>query len=170
VTCFEVAGIFSSLFSGSITDYRISKKKSKPKDNKSARMPLLIFYVVLLALSLHMFIYHVDNKTSYYKTLAIGFAGGFSSYGPITLLGVMAMEFTPKALSGTSHSLVTLAANLGAVCAGLPFSYLSKSYSWKAALLAVQLPVIFTLLCLCGFRNFNSKFVILNTENKEKYQ
>jgi sugar phosphate permease len=145
------------------------KKKSKVTDNKSARMPLLIFYICVMSISLHSFIHFIDVTTNYYVILLIGFTSGFSSYGPIALLGVMAMEFTPKYLSGTSHSLVTLAANLGAICAGLPFSQLAKTYTWKIAFLLTQLPVLMTLSLLIIFRNFSSKFVIINgTKDKSK--
>jgi OPA family glycerol-6-phosphate transporter-like MFS transporter 4 len=142
---------------------------SKKKSNKSARMPLLTFYMGLLVVSLYLFMYHVDTTTNYYGTLAVGFAGGFSSYGPITLLGVMAVEFAPKSLSGTSHSLVTLAANLGAVCAGLPFSALSKAYTWHTAFVFIQLPLLLTLALLCVFRNSDSIFVIVKP-GKDKSQ
>jgi sugar phosphate permease len=62
----------------------------------------------------------------------IDLLAGFSNQGPITIICIMAMEFAPKSLSGTTHAIVRLAANLGAICARLLFSLLSKFYSWNS--------------------------------------
>ena len=123
-------------------------------------MPLLLFYMILLLISLHMFVYYIEKETHRLIIFLYGIFAGFSTYGPITLLGVMGMEFTPKNLAGTSHGIVTLAANIGAICAGLPFSILSKMYSWNAGFASMQLFVIFSLIILFITRNFNSKFEI----------
>lgn len=43
--------------------------------------------------------------------LTLGAVFGFSSYGPISLFGVIANESAPANLCGTSHAIVALMAN-----------------------------------------------------------
>ena len=108
-------------------------------------MPMLLFYILLLLISMHLFVYYIDSTTPSLIVISIGGLAGFSNYGSISLIGLMAMEFTPKSLSGTSHAIVTLAANLGAISAGLPFSLLSKFYSWKISFSVMQYIILGSL-------------------------
>ncbi len=166
ITSFEIAGLLSSIFSGFTTDYFMAKKKLKK--NSNSRMPVLLFYMLLLLVSMFLFVYYITTGVSSVFVIFIGALAGFSTYGPITLLGVMAMEFTPKNLSGTSHGIVSLAANFGAICAGLPFSLLSKYYSWKFSFSVMQFFILFSFIVLFKFRNFDSNFKIEYSSKKEK--
>ena len=123
-------------------------------------MPVLLFYMTLLFVSMHLFVNYIQTTTSPLLIVLIGALAGFSNYGPITLLGVMAMEFTPKNLSGTSHAIVSLAANIGAICAGIPFSLLSKFYTWKFSFSIMQYFILFSLIVLFKFRHYDSNFKI----------
>jgi len=75
------------------------------------------------------------------------------------LYGVMAIEAAPTHLSGTSHALVSLASNIGAVLAGFPFSYVAKHLDWRGSfiLLEVLLAVVFLIKILA--RNLEYKMV-----------
>jgi len=114
--------------------------------------------------------------------LTIGFLSGFLSYGLISLLGVIAMEFTPSAFSGSSHAIAgrelfwkffvfsnkinifffikAFAAGLGMTSAGLPFSTLSYYFNWSGAFQIVEFLTIFVIVFLFLFRNSKSKFEI----------
>ena len=54
---------------------------------------------------MHMFNFHMKIGVSQIFLLTNGFLSGFFSYGAISLLGVIAMEFTPSSFSGSSHAL-----------------------------------------------------------------
>ena len=93
---------------------------------------------------------------------------GFLCYGSITLLGVMAMEFTTNEYSGTSHAIASLAANFGAICAGLPFSLMSKAYSWNFSFKIVEYFACFVLFVLLIFRNATKFFVPVSLVRKNQ--
>ena len=131
-------------------------------------MPVLLFYTLLLLISMHLFVYYIDSSSSSLLINLIGLLAGFSNQGPCILIGVMAMEFAPKSLSGTSHAIVALAANFGAICAGLPFSLLSKYYSWKFSFAIMQYIILASLVFLFKFRNYDSKFEIEDKTKKTK--
>jgi sugar phosphate permease len=54
---------------------------------------------------MHLFNFYVKIMVSRVFLLTIGFLSGFLSYGLISLLGVIAMEFTPSTFSGSSHAI-----------------------------------------------------------------
>jgi OPA family glycerol-6-phosphate transporter-like MFS transporter 4 len=145
----------------------MTKKKSK---KSNTRIPVLLFYMLLLFISMHLFVYYINPSSSSILINLIGLLAGFSNQGPITIIGIMAMEFAPKSLSGTSHAIVTLAANLGAICAGLPFSLLSKFYSWKFSFAIMQYIILAAFVFLFKFRNYDSKFEIEDKTKKTKVQ
>lgn len=100
--------------------------------------------------------------------LMIGALSGFFCFGCISLLGVIAIEFTPKYLSGTSHAYACLAANLGSISAGLPFGYTSKLYSWSFGfkLTEVFASVILISLILCIFTKSKFEPLLSNCDKK----
>lgn len=113
---------------------------------------------------MHLFNFHVKVAVSRFFLLSIGFFSGFLCYGIISLLGVIAMEFTPSSFSGSSHAIAAFAAGLGMVFAGLPFSTLSYYLNWIGAFQIVELLTVFVILFLILFRNSKSKFEIESVE------
>lgn len=176
VSLFEVSGIFGSILSGLLSDFIYSYivkrraaagKKDDDNDQRSStttpisiRMSLVRVYFVLLLASLHLFNYHVTDakSTSDWLLMSIASATGFVSYGVISLLGVMAMEFSPSKISGTSHAIAALAANVGAILAGLPFGILSKHYTWNGAFKIIEVCTALVVLFLFLTRNATSRF------------
>ena len=140
---FELAGIVGSIASGIMTDWMCSSSSSKTVSNgndcSSIRMRLVRYYCVGLLAAVHVFNWHVSAATPYAVLMALASVSGFLCYGAISLLGVIAVEFVPADMSGTSHALATLAANVGAVSAGLPFGLVVQLASWTFALGVVQL-------------------------------
>jgi sugar phosphate permease len=173
ISCFEIAGIFGSLSAGSISDLIVyyRTKRVEPEENMAKklvtlsptnlRMSIVLIFIFLHSIFLHIFNYYCGgigqpaNKPLLYLVAA---SCGFFSYGSIALLGVMAMQFAPKAISGTSHSIAAFSANVGSIFAGLPFSLLSKYYSWNFAFKYVEALTIGMLVIAFLFRNSSSTF------------
>ncbi|RNA33361.1 glucose-6-phosphate translocase isoform X2 [Brachionus plicatilis] len=138
LSIFELSGIFGSLFSGLVSDFvyhfkckRIDHRKPTTPCSVYIRMLVNIVFFTGLLISLHLFNYYLDSKISRSNLLIIGTLSGFFCFGCVSLLGVIAMEFTPKSFSGSSHAYASLAANIGSISAGLPFGYISKLYTWS---------------------------------------
>jgi MFS transporter, OPA family, solute carrier family 37 (glycerol-6-phosphate transporter), member 4 len=93
---------------------------------------------------------------------------GFLTYGSIALLGVIAMEFTSISFSGTSHAIASLAANIGAIVAGFPFSMISKYYTWRTGFKCIEVVSILVLIFLFLFRNAKSKFIPIPMSRKNQ--
>lgn len=121
-------------------------------------MHLVIYYLITLIFSMHLFNYFVDSDVSNLLLLSIGFICGFLCYGSIALLGIMAMEFTPSSFSGSSHAIASLAANFGAIMAGVPFGLLSFYFSFNYAFKIVEFLTLFIVLFMIVFRNSKSRF------------
>lgn len=121
-------------------------------------MYLVIYYLIALIFSMHLFNYFVDSDASNLLLLSIGFICGFLCYGSIALLGIMAMEFTPSSFSGSSHAIASLAANFGAIMAGVPFGLLSFYFSFNHAFKIVEFLTLFIVLFMIVFRNSKSRF------------
>ncbi|KAM7286405.1 putative glucose-6-phosphate translocase [Ixodes scapularis] len=89
-------------------------------------------------------------------TLAISCLGlflGACLYGPIAIFGVAATESAPAHLSGTSHAVAALAASVGAVISGLPFSLLAQNRSWGDVFLLLEVACAATAAILFLGRN-----------------
>jgi sugar phosphate permease len=181
ISCFEVAGIFGSLTAGSILDLIVyygtkraaqqqdqqmndvdQKKKKNSSTSANFRMPIVLIFLLLHSIFLHLFNYYsggIDGQPANKPLLyLVAVSCGFLSYGSISLLGVTAMQFAPKSISGTSHAIAALSANVGSIFAGLPFGLLSKYYSWNFAFKFVEALTIGMLVVAFLFRNSKSTF------------
>jgi sugar phosphate permease len=145
-------------------------KKKTPKRKRSApikiRLLLVLVYMVLLIVCMHLFNFHLKVDVNQTFLIGIGSVAGFLCYSSLSLLGCMAMEFTPNKYSGTSHAVAALAANLGSIFAGLPFSLLSKYYNWNAAFKLVQILSLFVLSILFMSRNSKPYFETISKIKK----
>lgn len=180
MSTFEFAGIFGSILSGLITDmifsYRNHRVSDKAKKNakKSTDTPVRVrfvavcIYTALLIGSLHCLNFHVKPRVEAWFLYSIAGASGALCYGAISLLGVMAMEFTSEEYSGTSHAVVALAANFGAVFAGVPFSLVSKFYTWGFAFKGIEYFSVLVLLFLLATSNSAKYFVSISHAKKTK--
>ena len=178
MSIFELSGIFGSIFSGVLTDYvytrqilansnhnKINPAKNEPvPESIRIRMSVSLIYLIIAIASLHILSFYVTSDSTRLFLFLISFVLGFVCYGSNSLLGVCAMEFAPKKYSGSSHAIAALAANLGAVFAGVPFGFLSKIYSWKGAFFVVEMSslviFIFSLISrkrMCKFETFSKK-------------
>ena len=167
----EVSGIVGSILSGILSDvilYSLNRKRIEGNKFKpiKIRMTLILVHILLLIISLHYFNFHVKKNVSQFILLLISSSFGYLTYGSISLLGVISMEFTANQFSGTSHSIASFFANVGAIFAGLPFSFISKIYSWNIAFKFIEYLTIIVLIFGVMFSNGKSYFDPLTKANK----
>lgn len=140
----EFGGFFGGILAGTLAD-RAVKLRSKAKTLPDAkpqphnpRMPIATAFMVLVTVSLYLLINYVHAESSSLTISLIAFILGASCYGPIAIFGIVANEAAPVALSGTAHAIVALAANMGAIISGYPFSLIASVYSWSAIFQLLQ--------------------------------
>lgn len=139
----EAGGFFGGILAGYLTDRFLhwhTAQASKSEGNP--RMPVAVLFMAGVAICLHLLRFSVTEDSGKTWISSLGFVLGACLYGPIAIFGVAASESAPSHLSGTSHAIVALAASLGAVISGLPFSYIAKEYNWGA--------IFFLLEIMCG--------------------
>jgi sugar phosphate permease len=162
---YEIGGLVSSVVSGIIMDYLLHLKEQNKLSDKNPRVTVLLVYNLIALVSFSLFAHLIHSESSILQLVTIGLFSGFAIYGPTTLLGVMAIEFTSSEISGTSHSIVSLASNIAAILAGYPFSLLTKIYSWNLVFIFIQILLAIGIFCLLLSRNFETKFIF----NIKKY-
>ncbi|XP_027204949.2 glucose-6-phosphate exchanger SLC37A4-like [Dermatophagoides pteronyssinus] len=148
----ESGGFFGAILAGYLSDKMIAAKNKS--SNSCDRLPVATAMMTLSTFALHSFCFYVDSFTSHLFIAILGFILGIALYGPIIIFGMVATEAVPKSLSGTSHAIVALAANVGAIIAGLPFTMLAQIYSWKTVffLLEISTALIVLLMAIIGHR------------------
>ncbi|CAC5380945.1 SLC37A4 [Mytilus coruscus] len=99
------------------------------------RKTLWIHFFIVLGVALYSFITVIDKDSSKMLISLIGFIIGFAIYGPISIAGVIALESSPKNISGTTYAVAALFSNIGIFLAGLPFSYIAKQYDLQTTFL-----------------------------------
>ncbi|CAG2118085.1 unnamed protein product [Medioppia subpectinata] len=165
----ESGGFFGSALAGYLTDLVLRRQlaaKTGAGDGKksinrltpsNARMPVAIAMMTVVGLCLHCFRYHITDTSSQLMITTLGFVLGACLYGPIAIFGVVASESAPPHLSGTSHAIVALAANFGAIMSGLPFSLVAKHYNWSAIFLLLEIVTFFTVILMIVGRNIPAR-------------
>ncbi|KAJ7392097.1 hypothetical protein OS493_013464 [Desmophyllum pertusum] len=153
----EIGGLFGSIASGYVTDKLVRKYGASTVS--SPRIPPMIGFAFIQLVCVYLLHTSVTSTTSLWIISALIFTIGFSLYTAINLYGVLAMENGPPGLSGTSHAIVALAANVGATLAGIPLTTISKSYDWGAVFVALELASLFCGCLLIGARNVSRHMI-----------
>ncbi|CAG2178541.1 unnamed protein product, partial [Oppiella nova] len=159
----ESGGFFGSSLAGYLTDLVLRRQlgtsgaKKSPLTPSNARMPVAIAMMTVVGLCLHCFHFHITESSSQLMITTLGFILGACLYGPIAIFGVVATESAPAHLSGTSHAIVALAANFGAIISGLPFSLLAKHYNWSAIFLLLEIVTFLTVVIMILGRNIPAR-------------
>lgn len=151
----ESGGFFGGILAGYLTDWFL--RMSKGRGSGNARMPAAVLFMAGVAAGFHMLCFHVSGDSSELSISCLGLFLGACLYGPIAIFGVAATESAPAHLSGTSHAIAALAASLGAVISGLPFSMLAQSQSWGAVFLLLEVACGATAAVLFLGRNLHAK-------------
>lgn len=157
VSSFETGGIAGSVLAGYVADKLVALKKGDDLRG-SPRVTVCIAFIIICLISQASLILIPQDQAQGWITV-VGFALGVGIYGPCSLYGVMAIEAAPTHLAGAAHATVALAANVGAVMAGLPISYIASHIQWRGAfiLIEVLLALIFVLTVVT--RNLEYKIV-----------
>uniref|UniRef100_A0A8C6S809 Solute carrier family 37 member 4a n=2 Tax=Neogobius melanostomus TaxID=47308 RepID=A0A8C6S809_9GOBI len=146
ISALEVGGLLGSIAAGYFSDKAVAKQGTKTYGNP--RHFLHLFMMAGMYVSMYLFRVTVTPDSSKMWILTLGAIFGFSSYGPISLFGVIANESAPSNYCGTSHAIVSLMANIGGFLAGLPFSTIAKHHSWETAFWVAEVMIG---LCTVGY-------------------
>lgn len=168
ISSVETGGVVGSFLAGFITDWLIRRKKQSGSLSESnPRMIGILAFVVVTAGLFHFLVFFVNGQSSEVTITFAAFGLGLCLYGAICIFGVVATESAPVHLSGTSHAVVALAANVGAMSAGLPLTYVAKYYNWSGAFLAMEVLNI-GLAVLVFFTLGMSSVMVQQTAVKKK--
>lgn len=134
ISSVEFGGFFGGIAAGYLSDLYMKKTLSGGKvlpPNGHPRMTVGLIFAGVTGICLHLLYFHVSKSTSAIMINQIGMLLGASVYGQIAIFGVVATQSVVSEMSGTSHAIAALAANIGSIAAGLPFATVAKHYSWS---------------------------------------
>ncbi|XP_036380662.1 glucose-6-phosphate exchanger SLC37A4b [Megalops cyprinoides] len=176
MSALEVGGLVGSIAAGYLSDKAVARQGLRSHGNP--RHGLLISMMAGMYVSMYLFRVTVNPDIKevpiWMKALhpfsvltglseqeiwilSLGALFGFSSCGPIALIGVIASESAPSNYCGTSHAIVALMANVGGFLAGLPFSTIAKHYNWDMAFWVAEVICAVTTVCFFLLRNIRTK-------------
>lgn len=154
----ESGGFFGGILAGFLTDWFLRRHVKKgSKSNANPRLPVAVLFMAGATGCFHLLCFTVGKGSSELWISGIGLFLGACLYGPIAIFGVAASESAPAHLSGTSHAIVALAASIGAVISGLPFSIVADHYNWGAVFILLEVLCGVTSVVLFLGMNFNAK-------------
>uniref|UniRef100_A0A2R5LBD1 Putative glucose-6-phosphate translocase n=1 Tax=Ornithodoros turicata TaxID=34597 RepID=A0A2R5LBD1_9ACAR len=154
----ETGGFFGGILAGYLTDWFLHLHTTQANRHKgNPRIPVAVIFMAGVAICLHLLRFNVTEDSGKLWISCLGFVLGACLYGPIAIFGVAASESAPPHLSGTSHAIVALAASIGAVISGLPFSYIADWYNWGAIFFLLEIVCGITALMLFLGRNLSCK-------------
>ncbi|KAJ8266644.1 hypothetical protein GJAV_G00132980 [Gymnothorax javanicus] len=176
MSALEVGGLMGSIAAGYLSDKAVARQGLRTYGHP--RHGLLISMMVGMFVSMYLFRVTVSPDAKEIPVwlealhpfsvltglseqeiwiLSLGALFGFSSCGPIALIGVIASESAPSNYCGTSHAIVAVMANVGGFLAGLPFSTIAKHYSWDTAFWVAEVICAMTTVLFFLLRNIRTK-------------
>ncbi|KAJ0063975.1 hypothetical protein NL108_014491 [Boleophthalmus pectinirostris] len=155
ISALEVGGLLGSIAAGYFSDKAVAKQGMKIYGNP--RHFLLLVMMAGMYVAMFLFRITVTPDSSQLWILTLGAVFGFSSYGPISLFGVIANESAPSNYCGTSHAIVSLMANIGGFLAGLPFSTIAKHHGWETAFWVAEVTIGLCTVVYFLLRNIQTK-------------
>lgn len=154
VFCAKTSVVDWGILAGCLTDWFLRARKGRGSGN--ARMPVAVLFLAGVAAGFHALCFQVSRDSSELAISCLGLFLGACLYGPIAIFGVVATESAPAHLSGTSHAVAALAASVGAVISGLPFSLLAQNRSWGDVFLLLEVACAATAAILFLGRNLSA--------------
>ncbi|XP_063597005.1 glucose-6-phosphate exchanger SLC37A4-like [Penaeus indicus] len=147
----ETGGFIGGILAGVITD----KMARRLRIVGNVRLMVAAGFMVACAVGLHLLCYLLSPQSSQLLVSAVGVLLGASMFGPISIYGIVASESFPAHLSGTAHAVVALAANVGAVVAGWPLSWVARTYSWNGVFLLLEILAASSVLLILVSRRIH---------------
>ncbi|XP_020793359.2 glucose-6-phosphate exchanger SLC37A4a isoform X1 [Boleophthalmus pectinirostris] len=183
ISALEVGGLLGSIAAGYFSDKAVAKQGMKIYGNPRHFLLLVMMAGMYVAMFLFRITVTPDSSQVFdlppaftvttitilavqlplYMSLfqlwilTLGAVFGFSSYGPISLFGVIANESAPSNYCGTSHAIVSLMANIGGFLAGLPFSTIAKHHGWETAFWVAEVTIGLCTVVYFLLRNIQTK-------------
>ncbi|TGZ73700.1 hypothetical protein CRM22_001357 [Opisthorchis felineus] len=146
VTVFELGGISGNLLAGLISDLGVTHK---PSCFLNPRIPYILGQMVIACAVLCGLGLSIAAGIPWVILMISALLLGLSVFGAVSLCGVLAVELVPVSLSGTSHALTALCANVGAFAACYPMSRLSDVMGWADAFVFSGICSSLALLPMC---------------------
>lgn len=164
VSSFEFGGFFGGIAAGFLSDLYMKHKGNFTHGHP--RMTIALLFAIATALGLYLFAL-VDMKSSPIFINQTGILLGAAVYAQIAILGVVATQSVDSSMSGTSHAIAALAANIGSIVAGLPVASIAKHYSWTQVFLILQATAIAIIGFLVLARNVRYKVELTGGSKKK---
>lgn len=170
VSSVEFGGFLGGIAAGYLSDIYMKKvlqgrKELPPRGHP--RMTIGLAFAVVTAACLYMFYHHINDSTSVIFINQLGMVLGASVYGQIAIFGVVATQSVASEMSGTSHAIAALAANIGSIMAGLPFATIAKHYSWSYVFLVLMVMTLFTVGLMGVKSKISYRVKGMTTESKK---
>lgn len=126
VSGFELGGLLGCIVSGQVSDWLIGRFPEKGA--AGLRTQVMIYYSLLATVSVFGLWLLPPVAACQWLCMALF---GFAIYGPQTLITMTGVETMPTRAAATAGGLLAYPAQLGSMCAGLPFAYLVQEYGWS---------------------------------------
>lgn len=126
VAGFEAGGLVGCIFSGQASDWMIERNPNAGAAGLRARV--MFYYSLVTPLAVLMLWLGPPVPALQWFAMALF---GFSIYGPQTLITMTGVESVSRKVAASVSGLLAYPAQLGAMCAGLPFAYLVREVGWR---------------------------------------
>jgi len=126
VSGFELGGLLGCIVSGQLSDWLISRYPERGA--AGLRTQVMVVYSLVAAAA--VFGLWVLPPLAVLQWISMA-AFGFAIYGPQTLITMTGVETVPRRAAATVGGLLAYPAQLGSMCAGLPFALLVQEVGWS---------------------------------------
>merc|ERR550532_2030723 len=125
VSGFELGGLLGCIVSGQVSDWLIGRY---PEAGAAGLRSQVMAYYTLLATAGVLGLWLLPPLAAFQWICMCIF--GFAIYGPQTLITMTGVETVPTRAAATAGGLLAYPAQLGSMCAGLPFALLVENHGW----------------------------------------
>lgn len=126
VSGFELGGLAGCIVSGQVSDWLISRYPDRGAAGLRTQV-MVIYSLVAAAAVFGLWVLPPFAVLQWFAMAAFGFA----IYGPQTLITMTGVETVPRRAAATVGGLLAYPAQLGSMCAGLPFALLVQELGWS---------------------------------------